>query len=114
MKRALAAVAFLLALYAAPVSAQERDVSARGGLVTGVEGEVTHHCHEKAGGVEKLPADARLHDGHLVYTAKGGRVTWALNPDSYMTVSADSVVRVYEGALDRMHFDVERGEVIVD
>jgi hypothetical protein len=30
-----------------------------------------------------------------------------------MTVSADSVVRVYEGALDRMHFDVERGEVAV-
>lgn len=30
-----------------------------------------------------------------------------------MTVAADSVVRVYEGALDRMHFDVERGEVVV-
>jgi hypothetical protein len=111
--RTLAAVTFLLALYAAPVSAQERVVSARAGLVTGLESEVTHHCHEKAGGVEKLPAGARLHDGDLVYTSKGGRVTWALNPDSYMTVSADSVVRVYSGALDRMHFDVERGEVVV-
>lgn len=113
MKQAFTTVIFLLALYAAPASAQERVVSARAGLVTNVEGEVTHHCHERGGGVERLPAGAMLHDGDLVYTSKGGRVTWALNPDSYMTVSADAVVRVYGGALDRMHFDVERGEVVI-
>ncbi|HJU48610.1 MAG TPA: FecR domain-containing protein [Gaiellaceae bacterium] len=113
MKRALAAVTILLTLYAAPAQAQQRVVSARAGLVTGVEGEALYHCHEKGEGVEQLPAGAMLHDGDLVYTSKGGRVTWALNPDSYMTVAAESVVRVYTGALDRMHFDVERGEVIV-
>lgn len=113
MKRTLAAVTLLLTLCAAPTRAQERVVLARAGLVTGVEGEALYHCHEKGEGVEQLPAGAMLHDGDLVYTSKGGRVTWALNPDSYMTVAADSVVRVYEGALDRMHFDVERGEVIV-
>ncbi|HEU4594854.1 MAG TPA: FecR domain-containing protein [Pyrinomonadaceae bacterium] len=113
MRRTLAAVTLLLTLCAASAPAQEKVVSARAGLVTGVEGEVLYHCHEKGEGVEQLPAGARLHDGDLVYTSKGGRVTWALNPDSYMTVSADSVVRVYEGALDRMHFDVDRGEVTV-
>jgi hypothetical protein len=48
-----------------------------------------------------------------VFTSKTGSVTWALNPDSYMVVAADSVVRVYAAALDRMHFDVERGQVVV-
>jgi hypothetical protein len=113
VRRTLAAVTFLLTLCAAPAWAQERVVSARAGLVTRAEGEVLYHCHEKGEGVEQLPAGARLHDGDLVYTSKGGSVTWALNPDSYMTVSADSVVRVYTGALDRMHFDVDRGEITV-
>ncbi|MDQ3802355.1 MAG: FecR family protein [Acidobacteriota bacterium] len=105
--------ALLLTLCAQPALPQERVVSARAGLVTGVEGEVVYHCHEKGEGVEQLRSGERLHDGDLVYTSKGGRVTWVLNPDSYMMVSADSAVRVYESALDRMHFDVERGEVIV-
>ncbi len=112
-QRTLVAITILLALCAAPARAQERVVSARAGLVTGVEGEVLYHCHEKGEGVEQLPAGVSLHDGDLVYTSRGGSVTWALNPDSYMTVSADSVVRVYAGALDRMHFDIERGEVVV-
>jgi hypothetical protein len=75
VKRTLAALTFLLALYAAPAPAQERVVSARAGLVTVVEGEVTHHCQEKGEGVEQLPAGASLHDGDLVYTSRGGRVT---------------------------------------
>lgn len=113
MRRTLSAAALLLTLCAAPAWAQERVVSARAGLVTRAEGEVLYHCHEKGGGVEQLAPGTRLHNGDLVYTSKGGSVTWALNPDSYMTVAADSAVRVYEGALDRMHFDIERGEVVV-
>ena len=74
---------------------------------------MVHHCHEKGEGGEQLESGTQLHDGDLVYTSKGGRVTWALNPDSSMTVSADSFVRVYSGALNRMHFDVERGKVVV-
>ena len=105
----------LLSLHAClPASAQEkRVVSARAGLVTRAEGEALYHCHEKGEGVEQLRPGVQLHDGDLVVTAKGGGVTWALNPGSYMTVSADSLVRVYDGRLDGMHFDVERGEVAV-
>lgn len=88
-------------------------VSARAGLVTRAEGEVLYHCHEKGEGVAQLESGVQLHDGDLVYTGKGARVTWALNPDSSMMVAADSFVRVYSGALDRMHFDVGRGEVVV-
>lgn len=99
------------AMAAGVISAQV--VSARAGLVTRAEGEVLYHCHEKGEGVAQLESGTQLHDGDLVYTGKGARVTWALNPESSMTVSADSFVRVYSGALDRMHFDVERGEVVV-
>lgn len=113
MKRTLAAITTLLALYAAPARAQERVISARAGLVTGVEGEVLYHCHEKGEGVEHLRAGARLHDGDQVFTSATGRASWTLNADSYMRLAPDSSVRVYDTSLDRMHFDVERGEVVV-
>lgn len=107
----------ILLLACAPARAQEgevrRVVSARAGLVTRAEGEVIHHCHEKGEGVEPLRQGERLHDGDRVFTAGTGRATWALNPDSFMAVAADTVVRVYDASLDRMHFDVERGEVTV-
>lgn len=94
--------------------AQEgRLVSARAGLVTSAEGEVLYHCHEKGEGVERLQPGAKLHDGDRVFTSKGARATWALNPESFMALSAESVVRVYDASLDRMHFDIERGEITV-
>jgi hypothetical protein len=104
----------LLSLHAwLPAPAQKRVVSARAGLVTRAEGEVLYHCHEKGEGVEQLRAGVQLHDGDRVFTSAGGSVTWALNPGSYMTVSPDSAVRVYDGSLGAMHFDVERGEAVV-
>ncbi len=107
-------IVLLVVLHAyLPAPAQERVVSARAGLVTGVEGEVLYHCHEKGEGINQLQAGVQLHDGDRVFTSRGGRVTWALNPGSYMTVSPDSAVRVYDGSLGAMHFDVERGEVVV-
>lgn len=107
-------IVLLLALHAClPATAQERVVSARAGLVTRVEGEVLYHSHEKGEGVEQLRPGAQLHDGDRVFTSEGGSVTWALNPGAYMTVSPDSAVRVYDGSIGAMHFDVERGEVVV-
>lgn len=88
-------------------------ISARAGLVTRAEGEVLYHCHEKGEGVEQLLPGTLLHDGDRVFTTATGRATWSLNPESHMTISADSVVRVHNASLDRMHFDIERGEVTV-
>lgn len=112
----LAARAGVLALWAlAPAHAagQSRVVSARAGLVTGVEGEVLYHCHEKGEGINQLQAGAQLHDGDRVFTSGGGGVTWALNLGSYMTLLPDSEVLVYDGSLGAMHFDLERGEAVV-
>ena len=108
-------IILLLALHVClTATAQEmRVVSARAGLVTRAEGEVLYHCHEKEEGVGQLREGVQLHDGDRVFTGQGGSVTWALNPESYMTVSADSAVLVYDGSLGGMHFDVERGQVIV-
>lgn len=41
------------------------------------------------------------------------RAESSLMPDSYLQVGASSRVRIYETSLDRMHFDVERGEVLI-
>lgn len=111
MKRVIVLLVILHAFLPAP--AQERVVSARAGLVTRAEGEVLYHCHEKGEGIEQLREGVQLHDGDRVFTSEGGSATWALNPGSYMTLSPDSAVRVYDGSLGGMHFDVERGEVIV-
>jgi ferric-dicitrate binding protein FerR (iron transport regulator) len=113
VKRTLAAVTFLLLLCVPVARTQERVISARAGLVIGVEGEVLYHCHEKGDRVERLQAGERLHDGDQVFTSATGRASWTLNADSYMRVAADSAVRVYDTSLDRMHFDVDRGEVVV-
>lgn len=113
LRAARAGVLALGMLAPCHAAGQSRVVSARAGLVTGVEGEVFHHCHEKGEGVAPLRPGVHLHDGDRVFTPKGARVTWALNPGSYMTASADSAVRVYEGSLGAMHFDLERGEAVV-
>lgn len=88
-------------------------VSARAGLVTRVEGEVRCHHHEREGGVEELRAGERIHDDDIVFTNETGRVQWTLSPDSYLSASPGSTVRVYDTSLERMSFGVERGEVVV-
>jgi hypothetical protein len=114
VKRRLAAVTFLLALCIPATRAQEKVVSARAGLVMRVEGEVRCHHHEREGRVEELRVSERLHDNDIVFTNETGRVRWTLNPDSYLSESPGSTVRVYNTGLDRMSFGVERGEVIVN
>ena len=113
MRAARTGVLALGMLATASAAGQSRVVSARAGLVTGVEGEVLYHCHQKGERVGRLRPGEQLHDGDRVFTGEGGRVTWDLNPGSYMTASADSDVLVYDNSLGAMHFDVERGEVIV-
>lgn len=90
-----------------------RVVSARAGLITRVEGEVRCHHHEREAGVKELHAGDRLHDDDIVFTNGTGRAQWTLNPDSYLSASPDSTVRVYDTSLERMSFGVERGEVVV-
>jgi hypothetical protein len=88
-------------------------ISARAGLVTRVEGEVRCHHHEREGGVKELRAGERLNDDDIVFTNETGRVQWTLNPDSYLSASPGSTVRVNDTSLEQMSFGVERGEVVV-
>jgi hypothetical protein len=113
VKQSLAAVTFMLALCIPAARAQEKVVSARAGLVMRVEGEVRCHHHEREGGIEELRVSERLHDNDIVFTNETGRVRWTLNPDSYLSESPGSTVRVYNTSLERMSFGVERGEVVV-
>lgn len=114
---ALALVILLPAVapHSLAVATQQRAqvVSARAGLVTRVEGEVRCHHHEREGGVEELHAGERVHDDDIVFTNETGRAQWTLNPDSYLSASPASTVRVYDTSLERMSFGVERGEVVV-
>ena len=93
-------------------TAQAQMISARAGLVTREDGEV---FYSPGGGseVRQLQKGVKLGDSDTVLVAGKGRAEWTLNPDSYLQVGADSFVRVRETSLDRMHFDVERGEVFV-
>jgi hypothetical protein len=91
---------------------QAKVVSARAGLVTKVEGEA---YYRPGGGneIKQLQTGTKLEDGDTVLTVSNGRAEWTLNPDSYLQVGADSYVRIYETSFERMHFDIERGEVFV-
>jgi hypothetical protein len=116
MKRALLGVGTSLILLCCGTAAWAQSpqvVSARAGAVNRVEGEVVYHCHDKESGIQTLETGVKLHDGDLVFTDEKSSAQWALNPDSHLTMSANSTVRVYKTDLDQMHFDLERGEVIV-
>ena len=105
---------FALTLLTAVGNARQAQVvSARAGLVTRIEGEVRCHHHEREAGVEELHVGERLHDEDIVFTNGSGRAQWALNPNSYLSASPNTAVRVYDTSLDRMSFGVERGEVVV-
>jgi ferric-dicitrate binding protein FerR (iron transport regulator) len=55
-----------------------------------------------------------LHDGDAVITTATGRAEWSLNPGAYLQAAPGSFVRVKDTGLDRMHFDLERGEVYAE
>lgn len=91
--------------------AQSLVVAAHAGRVSRVDGEV---WLERRGEAERRPLRIGeiLSAGDVVLTGAQGSVKLSLNPGSYLQVSARSNVRVYETDLDRMHFDIEQGEVI--
>jgi hypothetical protein len=103
----------LLIFSLAPVAAAQEVVSARAGRIKNVRGEAFFRCHLNRKDAVPLEKGISLHNGDTVLTGELGSVAVALNPDSYLVVSPDSFVRVEETALDAMHFDVERGEVLV-
>lgn len=105
-------LASCFAMSASGVKAQV--VSARAGAVCHVDGEVWYHAHSKGGGVQQLVVGIELNDGDFVITSDKGLAEWSLNPDSYLKVAANSHVLVQETNLDRMRFDIKRGEVLIN
>lgn len=84
-------------------------ISARAGVVSRVEGEAWYRRHgEKQWNV--LQPAVTLSKGDTILTGKNGRAECTLNPGSYLQIDALSQVWVYETSLDRMHFDILRGE----
>lgn len=108
----LPTVLCLLIFSLAPAAAQEV-VSARAGTIKNVQGEAFYRCVLNAREALAVEKGVALHNGDTILTADSGSVAVALNPGSYLVVSADSFVRLEETDLGAMHFDVERGEVLV-
>ena len=98
---------------ALPIQAQV--VSAQAGRVCHAQGEVLYHRHEdqEDRGVRQLEVGARLHNGDLVFTNGSSYAEWFLTPDSFLRVANNSNVQVDETSLDRMRFDIIRGEVFI-
>jgi hypothetical protein len=88
-------------------------IRAEAGLVKKVNGEVLVHCHNRQPDATELTTGAVLHNDDLVITTRTGSTIFSLNRDSYLQMSADTIVRVKETALSSMHFDVDAGEIIV-
>ena len=110
---ALLLLASCFAVLASGVKAQV--VSARAGVVCHVDGEVWYHAHSsKGGGVQQLEVGTELNNGDFVITSDKGLAEWSLNPDSYLKVAANSHVLAQETNLDRMRFDIKRGEVLIN
>jgi len=101
----------LLLVSSAPIAAQI--ISTRAGLVKNVRGEAFYRCHLNENEAASLEKGFNLHNGDTILTTEKGSVAIALNPDSYLVVAEDSFVRIEETDLGAMHFDVERGEVLV-
>ncbi len=101
----------LLLICSASVAAQI--ISTRAGLVKNVRGEAFYRCYLNEKEAAPLEKGINLHNGDTILTTETGSVAVALNPDSYLVVAENSFVRIEETDLGAMHFDVERGEVLV-
>ena len=94
-----------------PVSAQV--ISARAAVVIRVDGEVFYRCRDKKKEALVLDENSILHDRDTILTTLSGSVLLSLNPDSYLLVDSDSFVEIKQTELDKMHFDIERGEIFL-
>jgi hypothetical protein len=78
-----------------------------------VDGEVFVHCHKSRPDMAALRKGEVLHKDDFILTHRSGSAVFSLNPDSYVLMSADTVLTVRETILSAMHFDVSVGEVII-
>jgi len=93
-------------------SAQSKIVSAHAGAVYYVQGEVVYHEHNRDETMLLRPGD-RLDEGDIVLTLNDASAEWSLTPDSFLKVSGNSLICVHTVALERMDFDLERGEIMI-
>ena len=85
-------------------------VSAYAGNVYRIDGDVRFkHVGETTWRL--LHVGERLKLGDEVLTGDHAYAEWSLNPGSHLEVHAHSQVRVFDTSLDRMHFDIEAGQV---
>lgn len=110
MIRWLALIAIVLACTA---GAAAQVIRTEAGLVKKVDGVVLVHCHTRESGFSPLRKGEVLHKEDLVVTNAGGSTIFALNPDSYLQMSAGTTLRIKETVLNAMHFDIDAGEIIV-
>src|SRR5262249_42334903 len=96
----------------AVASAQSKIVSARAGAVYAVQGEVVYHEHNRDETALLSPGD-RLDEGDIVLTLNEASAEWSLTPDSFLKVSGNSLICVHNVDLERMDFDLERGEIMI-
>ena len=101
----------LLIFLTSPAAAQV--ISARAGTVKNVQGTVFYRCRLKEKEALSLEKGVELHEGDAVLAGEEASAAVALNPDSYLVISANSFIRLIETDFGAMHFDVERGEVLV-
>ncbi|NNE98009.1 MAG: hypothetical protein HKN25_03205 [Pyrinomonadaceae bacterium] len=94
-----------------PVSAQV--ISTRAGVVKKVDGDVFYRCHENKNNAQNLANGLALHNEDTIVTAESSSIIMALNPDSYLYVDGDALIKVKNTELNKMHFDIERGEIIL-
>ncbi|REJ76265.1 MAG: hypothetical protein DWQ47_11675 [Acidobacteria bacterium] len=95
----------------APVFGQV--VSARAGVVRNFSGEVFYRCHTNKKNALLLSKNSSLHNKDTILTGTSGSALLSLNPDSYLFIGDDSYVEIEQTELDKMHFDIERGEIFL-
>ena len=104
-------LALVVFAFCSTVSSQV--ISTRAGVVKKVQGDVFYRCHENQQDALKLINNLALHNEDTIVTAEASSAVLALNPDSYMYVDGDAYLKIKQTELDKMHFDIERGEIIL-
>ncbi|NNE66233.1 MAG: hypothetical protein HKN33_06670 [Pyrinomonadaceae bacterium] len=54
-----------------------------------------------------------LHNEDIIVTADSGSLVLALNPNSYLYLGPNAFVAVKNTELNKMHFDIERGQMVL-
>ncbi len=86
-------------------------VSAKGGLVNIVEGDVSY---ERGGKVDMLLTSDVLRAGDVVRTGRDGRAEILLNPGSYLRLSANSEFTFSDTRLHKLGLKLLKGSAIIE